>query len=713
MSNPTCHTIGVNMNTVTRWMVCGVLIMCATHMLQAQFLWEPVARIRFGVPGTELVTTASGEPLMVTGDNVLVRAGSTWVEGQGLPELGRKYGMFRSHTGALFVRTPTPFSSTDNGLTWHPVGTPGFVPTHGTSDATYSLDIQGNPFLRSSDDGATWTDATHPFGAGMFTLTASARSKHLIAWRQAAGVLELAYSADGAATWKRMNEKFEDGSISSIHVGPARTIASVRVGVEFRLYENLHGTDAWSVLSVSDALFMDVADLTETISLGVIDGRIVRSIDRGKSWVDLLIEPACTNHSFDPVGIYVPYDGAALVLTTSDGLLMTDDAGATWQRLGPETVADANVRVVRDFVFGLSGTLAWKSETRGDNWTCSNSVPDDIDNSYNWYRSAAGPIISTDEGASWSPVEGALQPDVSRVFHDIVATQAGALLYTFSTAASDWTGIVMRRAAPGGEWNPVLWIPPPVSATFVQSSNGRLYLVNNNGTDISPLYRSDDDGATWVLVDSLNPHRRITADREGNVYSLSGDASGHRALRSTDEGETWSELLPDAANVIDLMGLDDVVYAIVESEAGERTVQYALFHDGPFYETNYRIENRKPLQLQSGIDLSAFLRTDSGVYRSKLVLGIDDRRDEVAGNLMIIPNPVRTGLTARISGAPEGRLSYRVVAVDGQIVLSGSRDGGSDGSLSLNVSRLPIGTYILAVRDKSGMEYRGEVVVVR
>ena len=151
-----------------------------------------------------------------------------------------------------------------------------------------------------------------------------------------------------------------------------------------------------------------------------------------------------------------------------------------------------------------------------------------------------------DSGRTWMVIDSGLSDNILRLYdiYSFVVDNAGNIF-----AGTDAGGI-LRSTNNGDSWEPtnVGMTDPQVSALGIDR-NGQIYAATWPGVGDGSIYRSQDDGNTWVNVCMDLTHsvasgdsdaiRTLTITPNGDVFVGTG---GHGIFRSTDSGQTWSPI---------------------------------------------------------------------------------------------------------------------------------------------------------------------------
>jgi photosystem II stability/assembly factor-like uncharacterized protein len=249
--------------------------------------------------------------------------------------------------------------------------------------------------------------------------------------------------------------------------------------------------------------------------------------------------------------------------------------GFAWRSIGPQrggrslTVAGVKGKP-REGYFGATGGGLWKTTDGGENWT---PVTDGQIGS-----SSVGAVAVSESnadivfiGTGESCIRGNIQP--------------GDGVYKSTDAGKTWAhaGFANSQA---------------ISKIRIHPSNPRIVFVASFGRYGSPsdergIFKSTDGGATWqrklfrdnrtggvdITIDPHNPNLMFAALWEAYrvEYQMSSGGPGSGLFKSTDGGETWTEVTRNPGlpkGVVGRIGVaisgadSNRVYAIVENENG-------------------------------------------------------------------------------------------------------------------------------------------------
>jgi len=249
-------------------------------------------------------------------------------------------------------------------------------------------------------------------------------------------------------------------------------------------------------------------------------------------------------------------------------------ANYKWRNIGPDrggrSIAVSGVKGrAREAYFGAVGGGLWKTTDAGDTWR---PVTD------GQLKSASVGAVAVSEsnpdivyiGMGESCIRGNIMP--------------GDGVYRSSDAGKTWThvgfdnvdAISKIRIHPT---DPNIVFVASFGKYSVPSSERGVYKSTDGGkTWRRVLYRDDKTGAIDITIDRTNPNVMYAALWEAyrNEYSMSSGGPGSGLFKSTDGGETWTEITRNPGMPTGVIGRIGVsagpdgkrVYALVENENG-------------------------------------------------------------------------------------------------------------------------------------------------
>ena len=330
------------------------------------------------------------------------------------------------------------------------------------------------------------------------------------------------------------------------------------------------------------------AQQPDTYYMGAVDGGVWKTINDGTTWQPIFDhEPVASIGAIavapsNPDIIYVGTgeDDPRSQFTEGDGMFKSTDGGATWTRIGLEATKQIGRIIVdphdpnRVFVAALGNMYAatpdrgvYRSTDGGQNWrkvlfTDNNTGA--IDLSFDagnpqvvyaamwatgrppWtvypsgHGQGSGLCKSTDGGSNWTHVTGGLPADPGRIGVAVAPTDSNRVYAMVDASAKE--GGLYRSDDAGATWKLMdnenrIWNRGWYfeSVTVDTKDENTLYAINTT------VYKSTDGGASFdafrgapggddyhqLWVSPNDPHRMVLASDQGTIVTVNG-------------GQTWS-----------------------------------------------------------------------------------------------------------------------------------------------------------------------------
>jgi hypothetical protein len=282
---------------------------------------------------------------------------------------------------------------------------------------------------------------------------------------------------------------------------------------------------------------------------------IYRSDDLGVTWVEKAKgNPNCINNE-----LALSPDGQWWFTCSMDaGLLRSNDYGVTWQTCVPNSTQN----------YPTASGHHWRVVCTGTSGEWAAGTGHVIATSWPWDDSLKHKILrSTNNGATWSILTGiglpntlqfggvwndgylrglAVDPNNHNIMYASIdglspsGTSVSGGIFKSTTNGTSWTRLTALPASTS-DWNASLkWkvykaiaVNPTDSTNVVYGtySGGGVYVSNNSGTSFhSPTVGPNLYAVQWM---------KFAAN--GTLFAC-GDAAGPKVWRSTDKGETWTQI---------------------------------------------------------------------------------------------------------------------------------------------------------------------------
>jgi len=489
----------------------------------------------------------------------------------------------------VYITTMAPngfFISSDKGDSFHGLpstvdfGTGKGVEINPTNGDVYAS--VGDSLIKSTDNGANFTDITSKLGAGAATgeQLLYGNGRLLVSKNAGPGSSSnLAVSTNNGTSFSQATVG-GGGQIQSMAASPAANsfYAAVRNGNSEKLYMSNDGGANWQEVTTVPAnqrisvIAVDSADANHLVITNTNGGtsNSLQSNDGGSSW-GALIDTSQPAETQNVSANYVAFDGERMYI----GHAYTTNRGASWGRVNSQTplssvyadkfAFDPNNKNIlfTNSVYGLA-----KSTDRGISWAdkvtgVASVVTNDISQANNKgvvFIAANGGLAKTTNFTSASPdwqypLAGTGSASVYSVW--VNPANPNVVLYgdhnqikKSTDGGATWSTV----ATMGGNPN----APGPGNIqeiTSVPGDNNTLYAALSNddlaNTDSGFVFKSTDGGNTWtdINVPSNAPAASLAVAKDGDVYvgASSHDAAAPKGAYKYSGG-AWSKLgggLPD------------------------------------------------------------------------------------------------------------------------------------------------------------------------
>lgn len=396
---------------------------------------------------------------------------------------------------------------------------------------------------RSTDGGETWAALSGPSLKAVALDPANPAAVY-------AGGSVLARSLDGGRTWHTTLASGVD--VRSLAVVPGHP-STVLATSDARLLRSADGGRTWSARFVDGVAGRVVADPDAPGTAYYTDeGGLHKSTDAGKSWS---FSGPAANGRLTPHGLLAVTHGA-LYVDTGGGIFRSADGARSWRQTGnAPTDASLDEAFLVDpsapdtlYLAGFGGIF--RSEDQGATWTMlAEGLPQlPFQTALAFYALAADPsrpgllyagsyqhgvARSEDGGDHWSlGVEPGLEEGPVALLK--VHPLRPDTLYVGLATRGDRA---FRSTDGGSTWEelaPQVTRDGLLDLGFDPGDPDTLYLANEKG-----LWKSRDGGGTWSQLDASS-FSKVAVPVPGTL--LAGRGCG--LSRSTDDGKSWTQVLP-------------------------------------------------------------------------------------------------------------------------------------------------------------------------
>jgi hypothetical protein len=565
--------------------------------------------------------------------------------------------------------------STDNGNSWFPSnGGIGNDLVYGLAQNGANLfAIASQGVFRSTNNGGSWVDVPGTEFQQAFCLVSSGTNLYT------GGFQRVGRSTNGGATWT-----FFDIDLPELNL-----VSSIAV----------NGTTLYAATS------------------GGHGAGVYRSTNNGVDWAPANggIEIASVN------SIVRQANGTLLAGTPQKGILASTNEGVSWLKSSTGLPPGGNIRTIfNDGSTILAGTggdgiyrstnhgASWTSISQSDNGNLQNEIVSSIALQDGMLFASTlffdGIYRSTNNGASWTQVNTGVPGVDPQVF---ALEVSGANL-----VAGTRDGIIYSTNH-GDSWNPTNVV---AMGSKLAKGSSFLYAIVETGffTD-SGIYRSSDNGQTWLLTFQLGASNPTSLEADGtNVYV--GDLL-NGMLRSTNNGLNWQDVTPEPDHgVFAILALPGELYAGLDPSSQQcwRSTNngnnWMPIPDGLAVNTAIEAFGANSTYVFAGTN-------ERGVWRRALSGATDVLAQDSPHSQFVLeqsPNPFRfsTEIAFRIPRASWTRLTvYDVQGREVQRLVDRELPPGAY-TETFNAAHLPAGMYVVRM-EAGAFEDSKKMLLVR
>ncbi|MDO9453790.1 MAG: choice-of-anchor U domain-containing protein [Stagnimonas sp.] len=491
----------------------------------------------------DLVLAANGTPIAVTPTALFRFAAGSWTDSSsGIPfatnSNAQAQSLLRTANGTLLLSASALFRSTDDGATWSEAsnGMAGTV-VLGTRFAQVRLVKQdsagnlyaattdpGNRVYVSVDGGANWSKRETGLPAGAPITFAADANGAMLAFMTSGDVYR---TTDAGVNWTR-RATFFSAVAHGIHSAVVAADGSVLVGqgsntaITASLRRSTNGGAAWTSvanLNVAGAPLNQQGAAVPVIR-AVSGGRLLAGFNGAGVWQSTDgISWAPMNKGLDAGVVNSVFGGPGSLLAAGrgSGNQCTTSGGSTW--------------VTTNYTLQSTDIQQFFKPAGSQRILAANILRDA--NRPNLYS-------STDGGATWSAFATNQQPAITRI------TEHAGILYSSAIGTSNG-GLAFMFSDSGGErWSSIANVNVGNGQDIAADQNGNLFLLSNDGG----VYRRLAGQTAVTRIDNVagnglpNPafYGSVIGDGVGNVYlvTTTAPAGPPGVYVSADAGNTWT-----------------------------------------------------------------------------------------------------------------------------------------------------------------------------
>ena len=445
----------------------------------------------------------------------------------------------------------------------------------------------------------SWTNTGGPYKG--YPISIAAGSGGLVYVATQSGIYR---STDHGLTWSVLPPNPWTAHLSAVHSSSGNILVGPSGSLFMRtddslVYRSTDNGDTWSSLesslSYTPVRFLVASSAGDIFALVDTMG-ILRSSDLGEHWSPIYAHvPISHVYSLlvDSTRLMIMRTDTCCYRSTDNGYswLLCGAGGGDLLAIAPDRTLFSAVIIPQFWMIGPYSNvgLVFRSTDDGGHWTACVSIKTDrnlITISWHtgltvsssgsvYYTSTDSVYRSTDSGENWSAIpwnqmhlqdySGALCSDgennvyvgtqqcglfrlrgedttcnlipagFSSVMVKTIATKSSGVIFTTVDSG------VFRSTNNGQAWQKVLsgfGISYP-SITAQIDSHGTIFAINQRQAGSGFLYRSTDNGAHW---DSLGEHGSVLGISPGDILFQGYTHSASPIYRSTDDGDTWTQV---------------------------------------------------------------------------------------------------------------------------------------------------------------------------
>jgi len=353
-----------------------------------------------------------------------------------------------------------------------------------------------------------------------------------------------------------------------------------------------------------------------------VNGGVRRSIDNGATWIG----SGLGNQLLRGL-VFNKAQNSLFALTPQNGIYRSINGGLNWENVGLGDVYLNNIAVNQEgHLFVGSDTGLYHSTNNGEDWTLF-AFPDTdarvlgINNSGHIFANAIFQFVeghtfrTIDNGATWdtinppSYISGFAFNNNDYIFARAVSGEVIRSLDNGDTWSEFRSGLANTRTLDlaindnnrlvAGHWGGLSisddagesWETIPITQLgfvpfYVAANNeGHIFTTGFVWAPIG-LFRSTDNGETWVQINAPNSSFPLFINENGQIFTGGTNGNARDVLRSTDNGETWTPLGLSIAFLYDITAITANNFEGIFVGTGEGTIYRSLDDGDTWSSTN-------------------------------------------------------------------------------------------------------------------------------
>lgn len=411
------------------------------------------------------------------------------------------------------------FVTTNNGISWSQINS-GLTHTNVNaiiSDGNNLYAGTNGGIFYSDNGGANWVEINNGIPAFARSINTLIKSgSKLFAGSYGGGVF---YSTDNGSNWTAVNNGLTYPYIQSFIISGNNIFAGTRgAGVFISSNDGAN----WSAINngLTGNFIMNLFISGIDLFAGT-NGGVFKSTNNGNNWDSANQGFPAFSSDFYLSSIAVNDTGHIFVSSGSFGVFRSTDNGDSWY----------------DVANGITSAV--------------NSLDINKSNGFLFAGTSMGAYRSTNNGVSWTEINQGIitDPNYPVTIGEIAVKSNGDL---FATAWNSYDGSsgIYRSGSSGNNWTKITnglvadstYLLAVNDISF--SPNGNIYIYSFNGPDHEGIFRSTNNGNSWVKKNNglQGIVESIATNSLNHVFAAIPNNPGKGIYRSTNNGYSWNNI---------------------------------------------------------------------------------------------------------------------------------------------------------------------------